>query len=360
MSDARLKQLRVILAYKNFAARQGVSHIGLGVSAINSAKTLHRRGIRADVLPLANPADIATFLRTVRPDEPPVTHVIISAPWIPTPLIAELCGQFPTITFAIVSHSNVGFLQADTNGIRLIREAISLEAGIHNFHLAGNSRRFCRFIWDAYGAPCKHLPNLYYLDSMIDHNHSRPGWGHIGGVLRIGAFGATRTQKNFLTAIAAGIVISRELKATTEIHVNTARADGPEVSRILGAGQELVRGLPNVRIVPQPWAAWPVFRRVVGDMHLLLQPSYTESFNMITSDGCSQGVPSVISSAITWAPDAWKADVDNVYSIVRTGISLLNDSRAPAEGLRALRAHNKQGLTAWLSYFLREQEVHLL
>lgn len=361
MDDPRIKTLRILLAYKNFAAKAGVSHIGLGVSAINNAKTLQRKGIRAEVLPLKDPDDIEAFLRALPSDDPqPVTHVVISAPWIPTSTLSKLCALFPLITFAVNCHSNVGFLQADTNGIRLVREAMSLESGTHNFHLAGNSARFCRFIWDAYGSPCKYLPNMYYLNSMTEHNHARPNWGHSGGVLRIGCFGATRTQKNYLTAIAAAIEISRELKAQTECWVNTARADGPETARILSAGREMVARLPNIRICDAPWAPWPEFRKTVGNMHLLLQPSYTESFNMVSADGCAEGVATVCSSAITWLPNAWKADADDVFNIARVGIGLLNDVRAPAEGLKALKEHNKAGMNAWLSYLLRKDEVYVL
>jgi hypothetical protein len=34
------------------------------------------------------------------------------------------------------------------------------------------------------------------------------------------------------------------------------------------------------------------------DVHLLLQPSFTQSFNVVTADGVHQGVPSVVSDAI--------------------------------------------------------------
>ena len=48
-------------------------------------------------------------------------------------------------------------------------------------------------------------------------------------------------------------------------------------------------------------------------------------------------MPSVVSEAIDWAPDDWKADVDNVVEIARVGRHLLHDPRAAHEGLRALK-----------------------
>jgi hypothetical protein len=86
-------------------------------------------------------------------------------------------------------------------------------------------------------------------------------------------------------------------------------------------------------------------------MHLLLQPSYTESFNMVTADGIAEGVPSVVSRAIDWAPEYWKADVDDVLDIARVGRQLLNDARATADGWRALVKFNHHGVHAYQRYF---------
>ena len=42
---------------------------------------------------------------------------------------------------------------------------MEVEAASHNFHLAGNSIKFCKWIRSAYTRPCTYLPNLYYLDN---------------------------------------------------------------------------------------------------------------------------------------------------------------------------------------------------
>jgi hypothetical protein len=86
-------------------------------------------------------------------------------------------------------------------------------------------------------------------------------------------------------------------------------------------------------------------------MHLLLQPSYTESFNMVTADGAAEGVASVVSEAIDWAPDDWKADVDDVLDISRVGRRLVCDSAAADDGLRALQRQTAEGVHSYKNYF---------
>jgi hypothetical protein len=96
----------------------------------------------------------------------------------------------------------------------------------------------------------------------------------------------------------------------------------------------MLDGLPHVQVVENGWQSWPQFRQSVAHMHLLLQPSYTESFNMITADGVAEGVPSVVSHAIDWTTDQWKAMMDDVLD---------NRPRRPLFAYRPLRATGRPG-----------------
>lgn len=348
MSD--LKHVRVVLAYKNFAANKGVSHIGLGVAAMNTSKVLRREGIEVDVWPITNAAELRKRLEQActAPGQRPVTHVVISAPWIPTTDLQALTSDYPNVRFAVNCHSNVGFLQADANGVRLLREALEVERGTWNFHAAGNSEKFCRWVTATYQSPCSFLPNLYYLDHIAGRH--RPLF--TGGTLRVGAFGATRPLKNFLSACGAAVEIASSLRTDLELWMSAGRAEGGGTT-IMSAAQALLTGLPHVKLVQSGWQSWPKFRGTVRHMHLLMQPSYTESFNMVTADGVAEGVPSVVSDAITWAPEHWKASIDDVADIARVGRHLLFDHHAAEDGLRALEAHNLVGLRAWMDYLRR-------
>lgn len=333
--------MRVILAYKNFAANRNISHIGLGVAAINTAKVLRREGINTEVWPILSPADLDSKLAPA-----PVDHVIISAPWIPTADLQELCIRYPNTQFAVNCHSNVGFLQADRNGVKLLREAMELELGNSNFHLAGNSQRFCDWLHEAFGAPCAFLPNLYFLAE----GQPSPSRVFSGGTLRVGVFGATRPLKNLMSAAGAALEISRNLRAPLELWMSAGRVEGGGET-VMAAVKEMLLNLPHVTLMLNGWQSWPKFRKVVSHMHLLLQPSYTESFNMVTADGIAEGVPSVVSKAIDWAPEHWKADVDDVLDIARVGRQLLHDGRTTADGWKALVSFNQLGVGAYRRYF---------
>jgi len=331
--------MKIILAYKNFAANKSISHIGLGVAALNTCKVLRANGMPCEVWPIIDPSDLRKKINLAH-DKP--THVVISAPWIATESLASLCMLFPDTEFLVNCHSNVGFLQADSNGVKLLREGLDLEMALPNFKIAANSKKMVRWIEDAYGNPVVYAPNLYYLDPRHAYHH-KP-WKH--GHLKIGVFGATRPQKNIMSAVGAAIEISHQLKAQTEIWMSTGRLEGGGLT-ILRAVQELTRDLPLVTLKESGWKTWPQFRRLVSSMHLLLQPSYTESFNMVTADGIAEGVPTVVSEAIDWTPGSWEADVDDVFDIAKVGRYLLFDPLAAAEGLEHLKHFIVHGVLAW-------------
>jgi hypothetical protein len=333
--------MNIILAYKNFAANKNISHIGLGVAALNTAKSLIAAGIPALVVPITNAADLRARLTAA----PATTHVIISAPWIPTMQMQALVNDFPHVDFTMVCHSNVGFLQADASGVALLRQAMEIEQSVHNFHVGGNSRRFCDWLGSAYAVPCAFLPNLYFLDGTT--NSHRPLW--TGGTLRIGAFGATRPLKNFMTAAGAAIDIARQLRGDLELWISTTRTEGGGET-ILNAVRAMIANVPHAKLVENGWQTWPQFRATVGHMHLTLQPSYTESFNMVAADSVAQGICCVTSDAITWVPEHWQADSDDTLAVSRIGQALLRSHTAAAEGLAALAAYNKAGMAVYRAF----------
>lgn len=343
------KHKRIVLAYNGHSTSKSSCHRGLGITALNIQKSLLAVGYHAEIWPIAGGDALEHLLHSDQDKHRhPVTHVVVQAPWIPAEWFQRLARNFVRTKFVCTSHSNVGFLQAESRAISLMREYADLSLMLPNFKAGGNSLGFCNWMRFAYGRPTIYLPNMYFIDPHI-HVHHRPLWN--GGILRIGAFGAGRTYKNFQSAVAAAVEIAHELKAVTEIYVNKGRTDGhgDVVYRAMVATTE---NLPAVSLKLVPWCEWPHYRKVVSTMHLLLQPSHTESFNNVTADGILEGVPSVVSSAIRFAPKNWTADADDVLDIARKGRHLLGDVHAANDGIQALKQWNEAALPEWQKFIL--------
>lgn len=340
---------RLAICYKNFSANRGLSHIGLGVAAMQNARALRALGYIVEIWPILSAADLASQLAADRelaklPQHLPVTHVVISAPWIPTVQLTPIVRQYSATEFVVVSHSNIGFLQADPTAIQVLRSGSELEQAAPNFHIAANSDKFQTWWLAAYGTRMLLLPNLYPFDSV----RHKPAW--TGGRLRIGCFCAIRPYKNVLTAAAAALEVGVRLRVTDlEFWISSGRTEGGG-NTIVAAIHQMYANVPRAKIVENNWASWPQFLSTVGAMDLMLQPSYTESFNMVVADGISRGVATVVGDAINWAPSNWIASTDSAADLANKAIALLHDPGAIDEGVKALTNHNDSGLRGWKQY----------
>ena len=339
---------RLGLFYKNFAAWKGVSHIGLGVAALNNAEYLNSNSFNAAVFPVRHNIDIVKAIKEYGQEyKHNLTHVVISAPWISTRDMKAIVEHFPLIQFVVVSHSNVGFLQADPQGIHLLRDYIELSYKLDNLSVGGNSERFTKWLSKAYNVYAVLLPNMYPTHSHLLQSIVEGVKKNFRDTVKIGSFGAIRPLKNQLTACAAAILISKSLDRPVEFHLSAGREEGGG-SIVLNAIRQMAHDVPNFEVILDGWCGWPEFRRTVADMDLLIHPSYTESFNMVSADGISQGIPVVGSPAIEWLPDHWKADSDDATEIARVGLNLLYGGAR--DGVIALEKHNHSGLQNWTKY----------
>jgi hypothetical protein len=341
--DPTLATARVVLAYKT--SQECQSFVGLGITAAHNAKTLRRHGVWAEAWACTSGQALLDRLRQTierahAKNQLEPTHVIINALWIPSAELEAMAHEHPEVVFTVVSHSNFAFLAADPHAVKLLREAVDLQHHTSNVKVAGNSTKFTDEATTLWGVNVTHLPNLYDLSEPMAPAKSR--W--TGDALRLGLFGAARILKNGLTAAAAAVDLALTLNVQTELYVSEKDETG--------AIRELTDGVRNLRVVHTGWLQWPAFRRLVAQMHLVLQPSFTESFNVVVADSVHAGVPAVCSEAIDWVPHFWQANPDDAGDVARVGKQLLHTPNAVEDGRAALRAYVDAGVVEWLRFLV--------
>ncbi len=330
------------LFFKDFAAWIRTSCVGLNVAGFTTAKALRARGVDVSVFPVRHNVDIVHAIdKYNETHKERLTHIVISAPWLSTYDLKCILRNWPDMQVVILSHSNVGFLQADPCGVALLRSYLELAKWNPNLRVGGNSKHFADWLAHAYDADSVWLPNVYPFEDRA----AKP-WN--GGLVKIGAFGAVRPEKNFMTAAAAAVAVHKQLGVPIELHMSSG-GEGDQGRTTPSIG-EMCADMKGVTLVRHAWAPWDIFIQEIAEMDLLFQLSYTESFNMVTADGISQGVPSVVSPAISWAPDAWKANPDNVMDAARVGVRLLTNRKERSAGFAALSRHNEKAVRVWLEW----------
>jgi glycosyltransferase involved in cell wall biosynthesis len=346
LSILQLKDVRLGLFWKDFAYWcAGASCVGLTVAGSATATVLREYGIDVSVFPVKDNMDVVHAIDGYNESHnEPLTHVVISAPWLSLHDLTALVENFEDTQFVILCHSNVGFLQCDPGGVELLRDYKKLSRTHPNLKVGGNSKKFVEWFDEVYGNIIW-LPNLYPVSRV-------PFKARNDEVLKIGAFGAVRPEKNFMTAAGAALVIQKYCGIPVELHMS----EGGESDHtfVIPAIEQMCEGVPNFKLIRHEWCFWDKFIEIIRGMDILLQPSFTESFNMITADGISVGVPSVVSPVITWAPNSWKADPDNALDIAEKAISILVDTVGLniELGADAVSKHDKIGLAQWFEYLL--------
>jgi len=340
-TDPDLSRAHLLLVYYNFRATgEYYSHVGLGVNAMHALRVLRRKHVRADAIGVKSPDEIEAFIAK----NPTVTHCVIEAPWIKTDRLVRMLAANPQVHFIVRSHSQIGFLQVEAGAVSLLREELVLQEGVPNLSVAANSRKLCQYFHEVYSGRCLYLPNLYDLERV----HSKRDAHHGHRSLRIGSFGALRLLKNHTTAAAAALMMARERNSNLEFWMTVNREEHGK--GVLQTIRNMFSDLPWAKLVEQPWQQWADFRRTVHHMDLCLQVSFTETFNIVTADAAAEGVPSVVSPAIEWAPHTWKADVDTVGEVARVGASLLSSHSGAHDGQKALKSFVKESTDIWLGY----------
>src|ERR1700733_10580929 len=199
--------MRLLITPLDYSGKAGVSHTGLRVSCLNTAKVLVNAGLDVLVVPIvsafANPKIPGQNLDELIQQYSP-THVVTAAFWEPIPDVSALSLKYPYVQFDVNCHSNIAFLQVEPKGISILRQLVDLEMSSTNFHVSGNSHNFVAAVTGSWKSPCAYLPNLYYLDGTTPT--SQPLYA--GGTLRIGCFGAPRPMKNLTVAAWAALGIA--------------------------------------------------------------------------------------------------------------------------------------------------------
>lgn len=341
---------RVILAVKNFAAIKGVCHIGLGVTATNTMKVLRREGYFVEAWPIQKTFELHNKLKADEALKPeiPISHVIVSAPWITAERFKQFCLDFPNIEFVLLNHSGCAFLSIDNNGLITNQQCMDLELHVHNFKVAANNSRVSNWLGRAFAGPTLLLPNLYDTNTFVNnYHHKKPS-----DTIRISSFGAGRPWKNQLCAAEAAIQLSKQLGMNLEFYVNSKRPDGGE--KMISERDKMFKALVHAKLIYVPWQPWAQFREVCANMHIGFHPSFDETFAVVVADHIAEGVPCVTASSMEWTPKEWQCDeCEDPDTIVKKAILLLNDSRTIEDARNNLKNFVANGIELWKTYLGR-------
>ena len=282
---------------------------GLRNSASFCMNVLEKAGIHCKLVVVRDNNDIDREVNKFKP-----THVIIEALWVVPEKFVILNKLHPKVKWIIRIHSELPFVAGEGIAMEWIIKYVSYK----NVYISGNSplleNDLVSLIKTAYPDQdltwkVIYLPNCYQctkqnLSPILDPDR-----------LNIGCFGAIRPLKNQLIQAAAAIDFADRLNVPINFHMNG--------DRIEQLGQPVLKNIkslfalhPQHNLVLHDWMDHDMFLDVLSTMDIGLQVSLSESFNIVAADMVCVDIPMVVSPAIYWASDWFKANPIDKSDIV--------------------------------------------
>lgn len=278
---------------------------GLFNSTRYIVEALCRKGIDAEIIEVVDNNDIDREVTRFHPD-----IVVIEALWVVPSKFDILKALHPGVTWFVHLHSNMPFLAQEGVAIQWIRGSAERGVGI-----IANSEEAYKSI-----APLMldydldllyYLPNIYHrkMEPVVERDENYDS-------IDIGCFGAVRPLKNQLIQAMAAIKFARQKGKHLRFHVNGSRSET--------GGDSVLKNLVNLfdsedgaELVFSPWWEGDTFiPHLYENIDLGMQVSLTETFNVVTADYVTAGLPVVVSREIKWVSRWCQADTDDIDSIV--------------------------------------------
>ncbi len=311
-------------------------------------EVLNRAGISAKFIIVTDNNDIDREVRAYNP-----THVIIEALWVVPTKFAVLTKLHPKVEWIVRIHSEVPFLAMEGISIEWLLDYVKY-SGVF---VSGNSPNLNAAIKDIlYSAYEDHnfvdekniyLPNCYVADDVPARDPLPRDRLHIG------CFGAIRPFKNQLMQAIAAMTYAESLGLPLVFHMNGTRQEvggAPVLKNLLA----LFENSPHHTLELHPWLNHDDFLKLCATMHLGMQVSFSESFNIVTADLVMVGIPTVVSPAIYWMPKGFMADPTNLADIMDKLGYVAGSENWIFFKHRALRSLQKQSAIAaaiWINEF---------
>ena len=304
---------------------------------------LKRNGIKSKVEVVIDNNCIDRVVSRFRP-----THVFIEGFWVVPEKFDVLKRLHPGVKWIIRCHSELPFLAQEGIAMKWVKGYLSRDVSI-----SGNSKRIndeLQLLASAMGYKSDNsfiplLPNQYpnYFDYLVTE---RP----ITSPINVACFGAVRPLKNHLLQAVAAIKFAKDHKVKLNFHINSNRIESGG-SNTLKNLRELFEGLPDqYNLVEHPWLPRPEFIQLLNQMTILLQVSFSETFNIVTADALSAGIPVVVSNEISWV-NSPKANPTSVNDIVEKMEYIIHRSKKCVESdRRGLLDYLEMSKNYWLTY----------
>ncbi len=138
-----------------------------------------------------------------------------------------------------------------------------------------------------------------------------------------------------------------------DFHINGGRLEGRGEPILKNLIQTFDKFNGKHRLIRHAWRPHSEFKELLRSMDIVSQVSFTETFNIVSADALTVGVPIVVSPEVPWASPFSYADPNNTNDIADAMTRAYRwKRRLPwwQPGLSGLKKYNRDSVKLWAEY----------
>lgn len=285
------------------------SQNGVSTGLLNSASfvvdMLKSNGFDVDLVVVTDNNCIDREVTRFKPD-----YCIIEALWVVPEKFDVLSKLHPSVKWIVRLHSETPFIACEGIALKWFFEYIKKP----NVYVGINAPRFLYEMQELTKAAHLDCSKILYLPNAYPLEFHKKAFDKKKDMIDIGCFGAVRPLKNHLMQAHAAIVFADRIGKKLNFHINIGRTEmkgEPVLHNLIG----LFQHQPNHQLVMHQWCPHNEFKQIVRSMDIGMQVSFSETFNIVTADLISEGVPIVVSKEVPWANN-WICDPTSMKDIL--------------------------------------------
>ncbi len=287
------------------------------------------------------------------------THVVIEALWVVPTKFAVLTALHPHVKWIIRLHSEMPFMAGEGMAMDWIGEYLNfpqLYLGVNAPRMLEEMRLYMqvknRWSKKYAGERVIYLPN-YYPKEMVTKKYDKEKYW-----IDVACFGAVRPLKNHLLQAYAALKLAKKLNKQLRFHINAGRIEmqgSPVLHNLRGMFQQLA--VSGHQLVEHEWCPREEFLEVCAEMDIGMQCNFSETFNIVSADLISQGVPIVGSNEIPWSNTWFNANCTETDEMYDALLSTHKYSRINVwTNQRKLKKYVDKTQKVWEAYFKKEEK----
>lgn len=303
---------------------------------------LNKKGFDASLVEVVDNNDIDREVTRFKPD-----IVIIEALWVVPEKFKVLKKLHPRVKWFVHLHSHIPFLALEGIAIKWLEQYVHEKVGI----IANSQEAFEAL--DIVLSHKGHNKHLFYLPNVYVRKQKDVVQEKDVPYINVACFGAIRPMKNHLMQAIAAIEFARQRDKALHFQINFSRVETGGAP-VLANLRELFRKTNGTTLIELPWMEpHDLIHYLHKHVDVGMQVSLSETFNVVTADYVTAGLPVVVSDEVPWVSRFSTAKADSVESIVNKLHFAYDHRTLVSLNQFLLRNYAKRALKLWI-HFLKD------